>query len=294
MRSLVTFQNALQDLTVRLSQGHARRDSLQPQIDAVIASLPNIAGLVASAKTLAALSKEVRGLTASCQRIIATGGRRPEALTPVQASPEPVPVLIERRLKEINSRLDALHKAPEPLAPKATEVEHDTPIGGAQDALETVHATLSQLIGQLETNLKASRVPRSTSFDAEPAPDPLGSERVASFASQHDLDSVETGQLRQPQYASPTFYTEPERRSRSIVIPVRQFIFGALVIVLAAAAARMSIPFADFSLPDDIESGRIPACGRQRYHCQDGPRRAERAGPCPIAGSGNVYARPGA
>ena len=109
--SLAAFQGALQDLTERLSRGRGSHHvSPKPQIDAVIASLDNVAALVSSTETLTALSDEVRGLTARCERIVAPGSARPATQKPAQPAADTLPLSIERTLKDINLRLDALQK----------------------------------------------------------------------------------------------------------------------------------------------------------------------------------------
>ena len=153
--SLAAFQGALQDLTERLSRGRGSHHvSPKPQIDAVIASLDNVAALVSSTETLTALSDEVRGLTARCERIVAPSAR-PATQKPAQPAADTLPLSIERTLKDINLRLDALQKGSPPRDALAADAGLFSADGSAQDALEAAHATLSELVGRLETNLRA-------------------------------------------------------------------------------------------------------------------------------------------
>ncbi len=278
--SLAAFQGALQDLTERLSRGRGSHPvSPKPQIDAVIASLDNVAALVSSTETLTALSDEVRGLTARCERIVAPSAR-PATPKPAQPAADTLPLSIERTLKDINLRLDALQKGAPPrdaLPPEAGVVSAD---GSAQDALAAAHATLSELVGRLETNLRASRDPRAASSRPESAIDhpslPVAIHRSPTgfrdVAQEHDSDFRKTGRHHQPPYAEFTGDTDPDIQRRSIVIPIRPLIFSVMVIVLAAVAARVSMQMTDVSLPaimkadalqaadtKDIVTGTIPA-----------------------------------
>ncbi len=278
--SLAAFQGALQDLTERLSRGRGSHHvSPKPQIDAVIASLDNVAALVSSTETLTALSDEVRGLTARCERIVAPSAR-PATQKPAQPAADTLPLSIERTLKDINLRLDALQKGSPPRDALAADAGMFSADGSAQDALEAAHATLSELVGRLETNLRASRDPRVAPSRPESAIErpslPVGIHRSPTgfrdVAHEHDSDFRKTGRYHQPPYAEFTGDTEPDIQRRSIVVPIRPLIFSVMVIVLAVVAARVSMQLTDLSLPaimkadalqaadtKDIVTGTIPA-----------------------------------
>lgn len=236
--SLAAFQTALQDLTDRLSQGRGTRHvSPKPQIEAAITSLRNIAELASSSDTLTALSDEVHGLTARCERIVVPHSIRRTDTEPALSSAEPLPVSIERSLKDINRRLDALQKD----TPTRTALAHEPGSldsdKSAQDALKEAHATLSQLVGQLAVNLKTPRDRRD------------------------DLDFPEAGRHHRATYADLAGDIEPEMQRRSIVIPIRPLILSLVVIALAAVAGRVSMQLTDFSLPAISQADAFQGAG---------------------------------
>jgi TPR repeat protein len=256
--SLAAFQTALQDLTDRLSAGRGTRQvSPKPQIEAVITSLGDIAQLASSAETLTALSDEVRGLTARCERIVVPGSTRREHTKPAPSSAETLPVSIERSLKDINLRLDALQKDSPTLAALAREPGILNSDQSAQDALEETHAALSRLVGQLAINLRAPRDPRTALSRHEFAidrPSPSdgrhhATRRLRDAANDRDSDFPQAGRHHHTAYSDLAGEDEPDMQRRTIIIPIRPLIFSLAVIVLAAVAGRVSMQLTDFSLP---------------------------------------------
>jgi TPR repeat protein len=233
-QSLAAFHTALEELTMRLSQARdTRHVSQQAQIDIVIAALRKVGVLVASKDTLTALCEEVRGLSAKLQRV-ALPGSAPEPHAPVRHSIEALPFSIETSLKDINRRLDALQKGSQPNGAQSTDADSVTPDKSAQDALEAVHITLSQLVAQLAASLRGAREARAGASHASLSGGyPDAPRHLIDFANEHHADLAHM----------------PEPTSRSNIIAIRPLIFGALVIVAAAVAARVSIQMTDFPLP---------------------------------------------
>jgi hypothetical protein len=233
--SLAAFRAAIGDLTDRLNQPRdAHHVSPRAQIDTVIATLHNIGGLVAAKDTLIALSEEVRGLSARLQRVATQPGSAPEPHAPAQPGLEAAPLSIESSLKDINRRLDALQKSALPPGAQTTDADLFNHDKSAQDALEATHATLSRLVAQLAGNLKGAHEARASHHHLSLSGGyPHAPRSLIDFANEPD----------------PDFAAMPEPSGRSILIPVRPLIFGALVIVLAAVAARVSMQMTDLPLP---------------------------------------------
>lgn len=233
-QSLAAFRTAIAELTDRLNQPrNALHRSPRTQIDTVIATLHGIGGLVASRDTLIALSDEVRGLSAKLQRVAAqhSGALEPHA---PPLSREIAPISIEGSLKDITRRLDALQRGSQMFGAQTADGDHFKRDKSAQDALEATHATLSRLVAQLAGNLQgAHEASASYQHLSLSGGYPHAPRSLIDFANEDDPDLA----------------AMPEPSSRSIVVPVRPLVFGALVIVLAAVAARVSMQLTDLPLP---------------------------------------------
>ena len=225
--SIATFRTALQDLTDCLSRPRGTHYvSPHAQIEAVIAAVRNVGGLAAAKDTLTALSDEVRGLSARLHRVLTQDRSAAASQIATDPAPETRPLSIEESLRDINRRLDALQK---------TGVDADTANRdkSAHDALEAVHATLSSLVAQLGSNLKGARGAdaaslRHLSLSGGYSYTPRN---LIDFADEHDAD------------------IEIERPRRSIAASFRPLIAGALIVVLAAVAARISMQLTELPLP---------------------------------------------
>lgn len=266
--SLTAFHTALQNLTQRLSPGQGTRQvSPKPQIEAVISSLNAIAQLASSADTLNALSEEVRGLIARCDRLAISDSPRREPAKPAPTSAETLPASIERSLKDINLRLDALQKEAPALAAPAHEPGIPAGDKSAQEALEEAHDTLSRLVGQIALNLRTPREPRTALTRHDPAreyPSPSDGRHPATrslrgVAYDYDRDFPQAGRHDHAAYADLAGDDEPQMQRRAIVIPIRPLIFSLVVIALAAVAGRVSMQLTDFSLPEISKAGALQA-----------------------------------
>jgi len=256
--SLATFRAAIDVLAERLDQADARQPrSIAAEIENAIGALRDIARLADAKDMLGALAEEVRGLSAKLHRMTTVQAAQPAEPAPAPA--EPVAFSIERSLQDINRRLDALQKqglrtpdenpqAQSPGNPPAQSSGNKT----EQDALETAHATLSQLVNQLAENLKAAR-------DIKPAPtDHMSlsggrednSRYLYDVANEYDPEFAGKMRLRSvAAHDSVSAHIEPNLPGRTIVIPVKPLMFGALVIILAVVAARVSMQVTDLPLP---------------------------------------------
>ena len=280
--SLAAFQSALQHLTDRLGPGRGTRQvSPKPQIEAVIASLHDIARLASSADTLAALSDEVRGLTAKCERIVAPGTRR-EPAKPAQSSAETLPASIERSLKDINHRLDALQQESPARAAPAHDPSAPTNDKTVQDVLEETHATLSRLVGQLAVNLREPREIGTAHSRHRPAIDlpsppdgrPHAMRSFRDVANEYDRD-IPHGRHHHAAYADPAGDDEPEMQRRAIVIPIRPLILSLVVIALAAVAGRVSMELTDFSIPAVTKAGAFQVAANPEAATRSDPEEQE-------------------
>lgn len=281
--SLATFQTALQDLTDRLGLGRGiRQISPKPQIEAVIASLHDIARLASSADTLTALSEEVRGLMAKCERLLAPGGVRSEPAKPAQSSAESLPASIERSLKDINLRLDALQQETPARAAPAHDLGVTNSDKNAQDVLEEAHATLSRLVGQIAVSLRAPR-DMATAYSRHrpdfdrPGPSdgrPHALRNFRDVANEYDRD-VPHGRHHNAAYADLAGDDEPEMPRRAIVIPIRPLVFSLVVIALAAVAGRVSMELTDFALPEVSKAGAFQAASDRHTATRTDPAEQE-------------------
>jgi predicted nucleic acid-binding Zn-ribbon protein len=258
MESLTAFKSAIRALAERLDQtrrGH-HGGGAAAQIETVIAALRDIAGLVAAKESLSALSEEVHGLSARLQRIATRSNERLESPKPAQqeASQDSQISAIERSLQDINKRLDELQKGVSSSGDRKAELPAED--RSAREALEAAHATLSQLVAQLAGNLQNAPNTR-LGAGLEPMMNrpslsgglPHATSHLMDFAGEDDADYVRArprGAMPHPLDAA---YFEPQLPPRSIVIPVKPLIFGALIIILAVVAARVSMQLTDIPLP---------------------------------------------
>jgi predicted nucleic acid-binding Zn-ribbon protein len=257
MESLTAFKSAIRALAERLDQtrrGHGG-GSAATQIETVIAALRDIAGLVAAKESLGALSEEVRGLSARLQRIATRSNDRPESVKPAQQeAPQDSQIsAIERSLQDINKRLDELQKGVTPSGDRKAELPAED--RSAREALEAAHATLSQLIAQLAGNLQnaPNMQPGGGQEPMMNRPSlsgglPHATGHLMDFASEDDADYFRARPRSAMPHPLDTAYFEPQP-PRAIVIPVKPLIFGALVIILAVVAARVSMQLTDVPLP---------------------------------------------
>jgi TPR repeat protein len=267
VESLATFKEAIRGLAERLAQSHGGHydGAAQTQVETVIGALRNIAALVASKETLSALSEEVRGLSARLQRVMAQNAGIPESREPVQPATETSS--IERSLQDITLRLDALQKGAQPSGDRSPAAGFLNTDKSAQDALEVAHATLSQLVSQLAGSLKGARETKPDSAGHGSPVDRLSLSgahshapgRLLDFANEHDPEFARNRMRNAVPHPLETADFEPETPSRSIVIPVRPLIFGALVIILAVVAARVSVQLTDIPLPSIAKADAFQA-----------------------------------
>ncbi len=262
--SLAAFHTALQNLTDRLSSGRGTRQvSPKPEIEAVVSSLPAVAQLASSADTLTALADEVRGLIARCDRLAVPGSPRRDPAKPARPSTETLPASIERSLKDINLRLDALQMDSPVLAAPAHATSILNSGRNAQDALEETHAALSRLVGQLAINLRAPGDPRTALTRHESALEHASlfdrrhhaTRSLRGVGNEYDRDFPQVGRPHYAAYSDLAGDDEPRMPRRAIVIPIRPLIFSLVVIALAAVAGRVSMQLTDFELPEISKAG---------------------------------------
>ncbi len=253
LESVTAFKSAIRTLAELLEPTPGRPDNGEAatQVETVIAALRNVALLVASKDTLGALSEEVRGLSARLQRVMTQRAAIPESQEP--AAPGPQVSAIERSLLDINQRLDALQKDVQPPADRSPETGLPADEASARNALEAAHAALSQLVDQLAGNLKGAREGKrdATAYEAPSLsgghPDAAG--HLMDFENKHDPEFSRARIRNDVPHPLEAADSAPGQSRRAIVIPVRSLVFGAVVIILAVVAARVSVQLSDIPLP---------------------------------------------